>query len=147
MASPVLRLHIAGSRGAYTVSAEAGESKTSDTLGDLPDKPQNPQLLQEAILRTTGSLRDRAPIPERLINAELTAAAATPLRGLALADRRLDPNPGHRLSAVRLAVSAGNIQAYKEAFELALRDKGELQIKLFTDDAPPASVVEGAWQK
>jgi hypothetical protein len=105
--------------------------------------------LQEAILRTTGSLRDRAPIPERLINAELTAAAATPLRGLALAEGIADSTRiqdiGSRLFGWLFQPEIYKV--YKEAFELALRDKGELQIKLFTDDAPPASVVEGAWQK
>jgi len=65
MATAVLRLRITGSPGAYTVSAEVGDEQESDTLGALPDKLRETlQPLQEAILLTTESLRNRALRPQ-----------------------------------------------------------------------------------
>ena len=61
MVPAVLKLTIGGSAGSYRVSAEVGDKRGSDDLAPLPENLRgNLESLQEAILRTTESLRDRS---------------------------------------------------------------------------------------
>jgi hypothetical protein len=131
MASSVLRLRITGSPAAYTVSAEFGDKRESDTLAPLPDKlRENLQQLQEAMLLTTESLSNRAPVRERLINTQLAAAAAH-VRGFTggFADTKGIQEIGSRL--FDCVFQPAVYKLYQNALEPALLHKDhQLHIKL-----------------
>ena len=133
MATAVLRLRITGSPGAYTVSAEVGDEQESDTLGALPDKLRETlQPLQEAILLTTESLRNRALARAHPIPPAPDAARAAPVRGFPLAEGFADAKNIQEIG-VRLFDSVFQpeiYKVYKDSLDAAIRDESELHIKL-----------------
>lgn|SRR6516164_1483838 len=138
MATAVLRLRITGSPGAYTVSAEVGDEQESDTLGALPDKLRETlQPLQEAILLTTESLRNRALARAHPIPPAPDAARAAPVRGFPLAEGFADAKNIQEIG-VRLFDSVFQpeiYKVYKDSLDAAIRDESELHIKLCVE--PP----------
>ena len=136
MGSTVLRLRITGAPGAYKVSADVGGNEASDDLGQFPEKlRENLQPLQEAILRTSESLRTREPIRQRIINAKPGAAPAVPVRGFNFAegaDSKSIQEIGSRL--FDCVFQPAVFRRYQEALEAAL-DRSELHVKLCVE--PP----------
>jgi hypothetical protein len=122
MARTVLKLRVTGTGGTYRVAAETDSEQASDDLGPLPDKfTESLASLQDAILRTTESLRDRARTPAQ---GGFKAAAADSKGIQEIGTRLFDcvfPRQVFRL--------------YKDTLEEALRKGEELQVKLCVE--PP----------
>ena len=141
MASAVLKLRITGSPGAYTVSAEVGDKRESDPLAPLPDNlRENLQPLQDAILRTTNSLRNRASTRKQLIDAQ-PAATTAPVRGFNFADGA--NSKGIQEIGSRLfdcVFQPAVFSLYRESLRAALLNKDELHIKLCVE-APELSYI------
>jgi len=138
MGAAVLRLCITGSSGTYTVSAEVGNNRDSDTLGPLPDKlRENLERLQEAMLLTSESLRNRTPVRAAPVAAQPNGDAATPVRGfnwgVGFADTKGIQEIGSRLFDCVFQPAVYKI--YKDSLQDALVRKDQLHIKFCVD--PP----------
>jgi CHAT domain len=143
MTSGVLKLRIGGTAGHYRVSGEIDGTSRDDDLGDLPEKPEKMReslsALQEAILRTTASVRDRAQVnlrPTKPPPAAAPPTAAPPgaappgaVRGINsvdAADFKGLKEIGSRL--FDCVFQPEIYELYKDAYEAAV--DGELPIKL-----------------
>jgi CHAT domain len=132
MDSAVLKLCISGSPGAYRVSAEVNGSQASDDLGALPgDLKESLAPLQEAILRTTESLRDQAQDRGPAPPPRPAAGGVAAVRGFSFgngADSRGIQEIGARL--FDCVFQPEIYELYKDHLEAARRGNAELRVKL-----------------
>jgi hypothetical protein len=140
MTSGVLKLRIGGTAGHYKVSAEIDGTSTDDDLGRLPEQMRDLPALQEAILRTTASVGERAQVNLRPTTPPPGAVPGPALRGFKAdgADSKGLKEIGADL--FDCVFQPEIYELYKDALEAANRVDGELPIKLFVE-APELAYV------
>src|ERR1700730_7203211 len=142
MDSAILKLRITGAAGVYRVLAEVAGKQGSDNLAALPPTLRESLApLQEAMLRTTDSLRDRGQMRGRPPNAPPAIPAAPAVRGVNFVSGSDDKDIRHIGTQLFDCVFQRNVWTlYKDALEAAHAKKAELQIKLCVE-APELSYI------